>query len=334
MSAKKFNSNYFGSYTQVTIMVRDILKRKHQKVENLRKYCATLSTDWAYSFAGILELLSFLSWVTINDDGQIWINSTGTTIRNLSDAELKSKLILSLFNKIIDEEIIQEFLGNVEYKYDLVDTTVSLSINRIPLDYSCLRNFMIDIGFFKSKDANTLLIDHNYLEFFEKKIVPIINGSITDELNKRILKNTKISIEQLKRLLAIQEELGEEAEKFVLDLEQRRLKNHPNTERIKIISKIDSSAGYDIISFSNSNSIINDKFIEVKSYSNRKGFYWSSNEVSTAQLKQDQYYLYLVDRKLMNDADYSPRIIQNPYQNVFMNSEWVRETDNWFIYIL
>ena len=49
------------------------------------------------------------------------------------------------------------------------------------------------------------------------------------------------------------------------------------------------------------------------------------------RLKNDKYFLYLVDRKKMNQNDYKPLIVQNPYINVLDNDSWSKEVDKWFI---
>lgn len=67
----------------------------------------------------------------------------------------------------------------------------------------------------------------------------------------------------------------------------------------------------------------------MKSYSERLEFYWSVNEVESAKDLADKYFLYLVDRSKLSDSDYSPKIIQNPYQNVFENDLWIRESQTW-----
>jgi len=52
-------------------------------------------------------------------------------------------------------------------------------------------------------------------------------------------------------------------------------------------------------------SVLLDKFIEVKSYSGDPYFYWSRNEVKVAETEKNNYFLYLVNRDEMNDIDYS-----------------------------
>lgn len=75
-----------------------------------------------------------------------------------------------------------------------------------------------------------------------------------------------------------------------------------------------------------------DRFIEVKSYSQKTGFYWTKNEIDESINKKSNYYIYLVDRERMNQDQYSPIIISNPYENIFKNSQWKREPRSWFFF--
>ena len=75
--------------------------------------------------------------------------------------------------------------------------------------------------------------------------------------------------------------------------------------------------------------MIYDKFIEVKSFSDREQFFWSKNEVQVAKILLDQYYLYLVDRRHEKDDNFCPIIIQNPYNSIYEDSKWHKETESW-----
>lgn len=81
-----------------------------------------------------------------------------------------------------------------------------------------------------------------------------------------------------------QELQGERAEQFVLSYEAKRLEGHPTLSKIKQISVIDVTAGYDILSYNGVDSEKLDRFIEVKSYLGSPHFYWSQNEIEKARL--------------------------------------------------
>ena len=135
-------------------------------------------------------------------------------------------------------------------------------------------------------------------------------------------KRKRLSIEQLKKQLEDNEFAGEKAELFVLSFEKERI-GQPLCDGIRRISEIDTSAGYDIVSFDSHQSQKADRFIEVKAVSS-SGFFWSKNEYEIAKLKGEMYYLYLVELNRVDEPGYVPEMIQNPAVNIM-------EADNWFV---
>jgi hypothetical protein len=125
------------------------------------------------------------------------------------------------------------------------------------------------------------------------------------------------------------EELGKEAEIYVIEFEHRRLAGHPEINEIQRISEDFIDAGFDIESFNDLGSVFLDRFIEVKSFSGELSFHWSKNEVKTAKEIGDNYYLYLVNRTQMKQSDYRPRIYQNPYYQIFENEYWSKDPESW-----
>jgi len=119
------------------------------------------------------------------------------------------------------------------------------------------------------------------------------------------------------------------AENFVVNYEKLQFKSHELVRAIEKISDLNASAGYDIASLLSNESSVIDKFIEVKSYSGSPTFYWSSNEVDTAKKGKNKYFLYLVNRDLIDNLNYTPLMIQNPYKEIFMSSQWEMEAQNW-----
>ena len=170
---------------------------------------------------------------------------------------------------------------------------------------------------------NHLIINEPHIKTFEEFIIT--------ELKRKKKKKRKLSLKRLKEIQKAQEEAGMKAELFVHKYEKERLKNHSFKKMIKIISSEFANAGYDIESFTGFNSIVPNRFIEVKSYNENIAFYWSKNEAKTAEELGDDYYLYLVDRSKYHLKDYEPMIIKDPYNRVFNNEIWKIETETWKI---
>jgi hypothetical protein len=118
--------------------------------------------------------------------------------------------------------------------------------------------------------------------------------------------------------LAEQAADGLRAEEWVVSSERLRLAGHPLLDQIRRISDDDVAAGYDIVSFSNLGSIAHDLHIEVKSFGRVKRFFWTRNEIATAEEFGSQYALYLVDRNRLDDPDYSPHVVIAPTPEMFL----------------
>jgi hypothetical protein len=180
---------------------------------------------------------------------------------------------------------------------------------------------MINFNLFEKDNIlyNFYKINDNFIDFFRNKILFLANES---RIKNNPQSNIKSSIDR-------KEELGRVAEEFVVNFEIKRMKKHPDSNSIRIISDEDCGAGYDILSYQKESSIFLDKYIEVKSYSGEPYFYWSINEVKVSEKEKNNYFLYLVNRDEMNDIDYSPIMIQNPFESVFDNEEWSKEPQSW-----
>jgi len=197
----------------------------------------------------------------------------------------------------------------------------------IDLQFAQFRNILRSLGFFE-KDSlveNHLRIGPSFTSWMANQGINYIEGS----------KKKSFSLKSLKRRQELQEIAGFRAEKFVLEYELKSRRCHPSFNKIKIISEENAGAGYDILSYVDDSSLLLDKYIEVKSYSqkgsfsNKPYFYWTINEVETAKQEKNNYYLYLVNSDKMENKGYSPIMIQNAYENVFNNERWSQNPQNW-----
>ena len=187
-----------------------------------------------------------------------------------------------------------------------------ISPQSFPLRYRAIRRMLVDLGVLKRHGAS-----------FGYAVNPPFDQLLREELSL-VSSAQGVSIERLKEALLRQEILGAEAEEFVLRYEINRLSGHPQNNQIKRISEIDVSAGYDVVSFNDSKSQAPNRFIEVKSFAGKPGFYWTKNEIETAKAKGKKYYLYLVDRSKIARSGYEPVIIKNPFDTVYSSEEWAK----------
>ena len=117
---------------------------------------------------------------------------------------------------------------------------------------------------------------------------------------------------------------GIEVERYALEYERKRLDAHTLVSSIELCGEKLNDLGYDIKSFENVDSLIYDRFIEVKSFANPY-FYWSLHEQSVAAELGHKYYLYLIDYKKMSNEHFSPIIIQDPISYFSKSANWLIE---------
>jgi len=252
-------------------------------------------------FDGCVPLLLSAKIIKVNENGVIEIAHEYRHIfRNTETC--KKKILKGFLDKFIDDEEFYTILSaeNISYDY-IIHKTIDVGFSAFGLKYSNIRNLLIDFDFLKPHPdfpQNKLIINPNWKIFFDKNIVK--------EIRMRV-----ISPEEL---------------------EKRRLNNKSG---IDWIAQYNAGAGYDIESFSKK--IVNkvDRFIEVKSYSKKDGgspyFYWSKNEVTTAEKYKEKYYMYLVNRYDLDKPNYEPIIIPNPIKNILNNKKWKKVVDKYYI---
>ena len=121
-----------------------------------------------------------------------------------------------------------------------------------------------------------------------------------------LLSKRKKSLSELDHQLQIDREIGDIAEKIVLEYEKNRLKNEESADSesslVQIISGTDVTAGYDVESFDGKTIDLKfNRHIEVKGSSdNELSFYWSSGEIQKSRELGTSYWIYFVpgiDRK-------------------------------------
>lgn len=237
----------------------------------------------------------------IEKDAWLYVTENGKALFETQDFETD-------FCKLCIEKIIKDRLLDMEaVRYSRQTNTYYIERFGFSVSAALFRNILIQYKALHECSGG-LQIDKKFEPLFE-------------ELQKKI--RMKLSLEKLKIQLEQQEKQGELAELYVLEYEKKRINNAILSEKIKRISTIDVTAGYDIVSYGNDKAVEYNRFIEVKSYSGSPHFYWTNNEIETAKLYGPQYYIYLVDVNKMNDANYMPDIICNPADEIIDSGKWI-----------
>jgi hypothetical protein len=219
----------------------------------------------------------------------------------------KASFITELFKMLFDNyPDAFSFINKAEIRYDEALAKYYTKRNFIGLDLSGLLMLLNGMEFVQFKDNNIYFIDT-----ILKRRVDKVN------CNQR-----KTSLLELKEQLAIQEQLGNEAEVVAFEFEKKNLLLKNILKIPERVSIFDVTVGYDIASYMTIDSEVPDKFIEVKSCADESmRFYISRNELETAKRKGSNYYIYLFNRKTNEFT-----IISDPYKVFFESGE-----GNWAI---
>ncbi|MCH3881606.1 DUF3883 domain-containing protein [Tenacibaculum aquimarinum] len=248
--------------------------------------------------------------VSINDELSDFLNS----VNQVSD-----KFIEYLFHKLKNDEDFHKIFCSEYLSYDIIYKSLQISNSAFGLKFSNFKQLLIDFGAIKAHptvEINSYIINSRYKKLFDKTVLP--------EIKKR-----KIGVEEFKKAMELQQIYGEEAEKFVVEFENKRLNYIKN---IDWVAQYIVNEGYDVASYNNSSDGLQNRFIEVKSYDGDiPYFFWSRNEYKVAKRKKEQYWVYLVNRKQMNIENYQPIMEQNPYENILKNDSWNKEVDKYMI---
>lgn len=267
------------------------------------------------SYASLISLQKELGFFLRNNKVMVVLDEAHKAKNSSGEDnnQTNNYLIQSTVNFLFDADI---FSINMFY-YDSVQQQYRFKNESFPLKLSSVRNVLISQGF--------LCVDRGVTgsRFY---VSPEYESLVASQC---IRKRKAISLEQLKKRLKSDELAGEKAELFVVKYEKKRL-GVEGENKVKRISEIDVTAGYDIVSANSPNSTVANRFIEVKAVS-ENGFYWSKNEYDIAKLLAADYYLYLVDLSKIDDDNYEPDIIHNPVQHIMENNLWLVEPQSYHI---
>jgi hypothetical protein len=288
---------------------------------NIKEYFYNRIIEKVSIFDGCVPFAQAVGAIIINQDGIVTLNpSFVQTLVN--EKYLSNKLLEMILMSLKGDNAFHEIFCSENISYDIIYKHIQIENTAFQLRHANFRNLLVSFTFLQQHpDSNIrkLIVNQKFKRLFDRDLIPEI-------------KRRKIGIDQLEKLLAQKQIYGSEAEEFVLQFERRRLAFHKKLQNVEIISEYDVQAGFDIVSYENTDSHDIDRFIEVKSFSGVPNFHWSRNEINVSRIKKAQYFLYLVDRGQMNNKDYIPHIIQNPHEQVLERpAEWEKRVEEYFI---
>ncbi len=312
------NTANFGNAAQIQYIL-NLLKKDSFTIAGLKTTCLSDQYDFVYSFEGIMHFLEWLKIIKINNG----LASLNRNIEFVKDGHISSHFFQLLFCQLLKDNLLSSFLNQSNVSYDDKEKLIVINNDLIDLKFSQFRNILINLNFFIPDKLikNQFVINDDYKKLCLRVIIPLMESN----------SHRKLTLEELEKKQDIQEQIGKDAEEYVLGYEKNRLKGHINVDNIRIISTDNVNAGYDIQSYQDMHSIIINRFIEVKSFSDNASFYWSKNEIDISKIKAYQYHLYLVNRDKMTKKGYKPIVIRNPYINVLLNEEeWDKRVEKYY----
>lgn len=318
MSNEVTEHERLGSPKEIVFVLKEVISSRKKTIRNVKEYCISNIQHRNIPIAGIISFIHYLGFVDIADE-KIKLSRRGKAfLLSLGKNELKNALMKQLMDVVKSDKDMTDFLDSKHIKYDYGIKKYTIKNSAFSLKYSGIKNFMIKCGFLKRDNSlpNIYLLDYDFIKKFKEQI---------KEIHKR---KTLLQFKKEQKRL---EQLGKEAEQFVLSYEKNRLSKQSLKNKVLRISEFDTNAGFDIVSFDSNQSKEYDRFIEVKSCDSRRRLFWTRNEVRVAKVKKRNYYIYLVNRDKMNKPEYQPEIIQNPIKKLFDNSLWRKECNVWEI---
>ena len=303
-------SNTIGDSKGILYFADTVLKNGEIKRDSARHICSFIN-DIRVNFNSAVAFFEYLGFISVSTNS-IEPTEDGKRLYEVLDAGFEEALCERCLNKITAEGIIDL----TAIRFDTDKGSYCIQKHGFPIFAAVFRNVLIQMKALVERCDGALELSERYESVFVK-----------------VQKTTKqrMTLESLKKQLEQQETQGEAAELFVLQYEQNRLEGSENKKRIKRISDIDVAAGYDILSFENSEESEYNRFIEVKSYVGNPHFYWSKNEIDTATLLGGKYYIYLVDADKTGKPNYAPTIIHNPAQSVLVSGDWLLQPTSYLV---
>ena len=230
------------------------------------------------------------------------------------DDEMKSAIVQRLLNRATPYRIpLNEFFGDFENVNGMFE--VAMNSERRGR-FGGIRNLLLELEFIdRDSDKPRYWVSPQYLTAFleAKSVLP------TSPLDFRAI-------------LIAREKLGYDAELEVVKYETTRLKKHLHIKkRIKHVAVENVGAGYDILSFTETENCVgfSKRLVEVKAVSSIDfKFFWSRNEIETARLQGKNYFLYLVPVSKGGFDLQKIRIIQNPFKKIYADgNSWARRDE-------
>lgn len=245
---------------------------------------------------------SFFVWIGWLDVSLGVLSATREYPRERVAADFGGCVCEACFKALLEKDAI--ILDAVSY--DESAGRIVMKRNAFPMDAALFRNVLIQYGGIEETSAGYVL-----------------SAVLEKMLEAKVRRYRRMSLESLRKAQEEQAALGERGEAFVEEFERKRLAGCALSDTVRRISEIDVTAGYDIASYATVESKSYDRFVEVKTYSGARRFFWSRNEIEKARLLGKRYLVALVDADRIGDDGYEPEFIEDPCSVFEKTGSWL-----------
>ena len=296
------------------------MSSKHWDLKDIHAYFYNKCIDGRTTFSGGI-MLAIKMEILIEKKGKFTLNPD-FKLQKKSKEELNYKFCEYLFKSLKKDPLFFDIFSSENMLYEVNYKVFAIKSSAFKFRFSSLKQILFDFNILQKHPDNVP---------FQFILNPQFRKIFDDNVSSAI-RNRQISPEELEEYLRLNQEFGEQAEKFVLEFENKRLRHK---KKVEWIAAYIVNAGYDIASYDQISDVQHSRLIEVKSYQGANPyFFWSRNEFLVAKQKKKSYWIYLVNRVHINRKDYKPMMIQDPYSSILENEDWTKDVHNYRISLI
>jgi len=243
------------------VLFQALIPDRQQSLNDVRKFCVSQLFSLSLSFEGIVRLLEFTRIIE-TDSLTISINNkyfNPAVVQTQGEYFRNAHFFECLFERLKELDCVAEMFNENSLRFNHLTNRYYVKSHLIGFKFFTIRNLLLKLAFLERDETipDHLSIATQFTAFFKDTIISDLKT--TPDL-------VAFDLDDLGKTLEQQAEFGRNGELFAFSYEKRRLNGHAQIHQVRRISEDHVSAGYDISSFDNLDSFINDRFIEVKTY--------------------------------------------------------------------
>lgn len=278
------------------LTVLDVVARERQPPERVARVAQAMGLGSKSRAANSLILLQEMGLLASEPEGLICQPKADAAAS--SATAFRSAFAQHYCRLLSDRPLGSLFQRDLEAGALLADSML------LPFREQGLPFLLLEFGVMARADGRAWLVAADLAHLFV---------AVLREHNAKTANGSPMSPTQLETWIANRRAAGLIAEAFALAFEHRRLDGHPLLDQVRWVADEDVRAGFDIQAFDDLRSLTLDRHIEVKGHGGDRTFHWSTGEIEAAKDKRLKYWLYLVDRRRVDDPLYEPEMYSDPY---------------------